>query len=455
MTELVKNDIYTARIEGYSSEGSGVARIGGRAVFVKGALAGEECRIRILKAGKNAVYGKIEELLSPSPERMVPACPVFSACGGCSLQHMTYEEELRFKRRRVDDAFDRIGGLDLRCEDILGAENIWSYRNKAIYSISEKAGRPIAGFFRERTHDVVPAERCYIESDYSAKIVHTVLRWMDEHNIPAFSPETGHGIRRIFCRYGFGTGEGQAVLVTGRGKLPNKEELIASVRSACPETVSIMRNINDRPGDTVLSGKYEAVWGRDSINDTLLGLRFSLSPGAFYQVNRAQAERLYSKALEYASLNKTETALDLYCGVGTITLCLAREAARAIGVEIAENAVKNAGENAEENGIENARFICADASAAAKKLKDEGLNPDVVVVDPPRKGLSAETPAIIASMAPRRVVYVSCDPATLARDLKAFSALGYTPARACAVDMFPRTVHVETVVLLEKHRNAK
>lgn len=450
MKEFKKNKIYTAVIEGYTSEGLGVARIEGRAVFIKGALIGEKCRIRIVKAGRNAVYGKLEETISPSTERTEPVCSVFDGCGGCSLQHMTYAEELRFKKQRVDDAFSRIGGLSLKCEEIIGAENICSYRNKAIYSVSEENGRPVAGFYRERTHEVVSADGCAIESEYSAAAVRAVLKWMAEYDIPAFSADTSEGIRRIFCRYAFGTGEGQIVLVTGRSRLPCKDELIDILRRECPETVSIMRNINDRPGDTVLSGDYELLWGAARIRDTLMGLDFSIAAGAFYQVNREQAEKLYKKALEYVSLKKSETALDLYCGAGTITLCLAREAGCAVGVEIVESAIESAMENAKENEIENVRFICADAPKAAKMLNCEGFSPDVVVVDPPRKGLSPETPGIIASMSPERVVYVSCDPGTLARDLKAFSGLGYAPARACAVDMFPRTPHVETVVLMSR-----
>lgn len=268
--------------------------------------------------------------------------------------------------------------------------------------------------------------------------------------IKEFVPETGRGVRRIYCRYGFKTGQGQTVLVTGNGPLKHTDELVEMLRAACPETVSILRNVNSEPGDTVLGHAFETIWGRERIEDELLGLRFRLAADAFYQVNRTQAEHLYKKAVELAGLDGSQNVLDLYCGTGTITLCLAKKAKCAVGVEIVESAVDNAVKNARENGVQNVRFLCGDAAKLAEQLRDEGFSPDVVVVDPPRKGLSPEAPALIASMEPERVVYVSCNPGTLARDLKTFAPLGYQTVRACAVDMFPRTPHVECVVLMSR-----
>jgi len=450
MDELIKNSVYDAEITGYTSEGYGVTRINGRAVFVRGAISGEKCRVRILKSGKSAVYGMIEELLAPSPERMEPDCPVYRKCGGCAFRHMSYAEELRQKKQRVDDAFRRIGGLSLAAEDITGADETAGYRNKAIYSVGSSEHGAVTGFYRERSHDIVAVEKCLIESDFSSRAAAAVRRWMDESGVPAFDPAEGRGVRRVFCRFGLGTGEGQVVLVTGRGGLPHAGGLVSAVRQACPETASIMRCVNSRPGDTVLSSEFETVWGADRITDVLCGLRFSLSPGAFYQVNRAQAEKLYALALEFAAPDGNSDVLDLYCGTGTITLCLARAARSAVGVEVVESAVRDAAENAAANGIGNVRFICADAADAAEKLRSEGFAPAAVVVDPPRKGLAPEVPGIIASLSPERVVYVSCDPATLARDLKAFAPLGYSAVRARAVDIFPRCAHVETVVLMSR-----
>ena len=450
MDELLKNSLHSAVCTGYTSKGEGVVRIGGRAVFVKGLIRGERAIVRIVKSGSGAVYGRIEELTEPSEMRREPDCPVFGKCGGCALRHMDYMEELELKTHRVRDALERIGGIDVPMEPIIGADRTEGYRNKTIYTVGWENGRAVTGFYRPRSHDLIPAERCAIESDFSHRAAGAVREWMDTWRVPSFDPERGEGVRRLFCRYGFASGEGQVVIVTGRGAVPHRERLVEMIRDACPGTVSVMRNINANPGDTVLGQKYETLWGGECIHDTLCGLEFSLSPSAFYQVNRDQAERLYDKALEYACLTGREKVLDLYCGTGTITLCMASRAGSAVGVEIVESAVDNARENAAANGVKNARFIAGDAPKAADGLLREGFRPDVVVVDPPRKGLSPETPELIASMEPKRVVYVSCDPGTLARDLARFAGLGYKTTKICPVDMFPRTHHVECCALLSR-----
>lgn len=454
MSELTKNSIHTVSVDGFTAEGQGVARISGQVVFVKGAIPGETCCIKILKAGKNMAFSKIEEIITPSEHRVTPACPVFGKCGGCDLMHMDYDEELRFKRQRVNDALRRIGGLKLDVSGIIGSDTVEGYRNKTICAVGEKDGKKIAGFFRPHSHDIVPAENCLIQPDFSHRTVKAVLSWMEKHNVPAYDEVSASGlVRHFFCRRAVKTGEGQAVIVVSGRKIPAESALIGTIRDACPETKSIVLNVNNTRGNTVLSGDFITLWGSDTIEDELCGLKFSLSPRSFYQINHAQAEKLYGKALEYAALTGEETVLDLYCGTGTITLCLARGAKLAVGAEIVPEAIDDARDNAAKNGIANAQFICADAADAAKRLKADGLLPDVVVVDPPRKGLSPEVPGIIASMKPTRVVYVSCDPATLARDLKAFSELGYETVKAEAVDMFPRTKHVETVALLLREGN--
>lgn len=454
MAELRKNDVYTASITGYTSEGEGVCRIEGRAVFVKGALAGEECEVKILKATKTAVYGRLERVLSPSEHRTVPECPTYRTCGGCGLMHMDYEEELRFKKEKVDAALRRIGGLDLETRCINGAQEIKGYRNKAIYAVSTENGKAVTGFFRRHTHDVVPAESCLIQAEYSDRAAQAVRLWMDKYKIPPYDGKTGGGtVRHVFARYAFHTGQGQVTLVSGRENVPHIDELIKAILEKCPETKSIVLNINKTKGNTVLAGSFETVWGDGYIDEEICGSVFRLSPRSFCQVNIAQAQLLYEKAVEYAGLNGRETVIDLYCGTGTITLCLAKRAGEVIGAEIVDAAVEDARHNAERNGVHNVRFICADASQAAKYLKESGTEPEVLVVDPPRKGLAPDVIETIAEMSPKRVVYVSCEPSTLARDLRLFAQRGYMAAEAEAYDLFPRTYHVETVCRLERQEN--
>ena len=451
MAEFKKNEIHRAVITGYSSEGAGVCRIDGRAVFVKGALVGEEIDVRILKATKTAVYGKNEEIITPSKERCEPVCGTFAKCGGCALMHMTYEEELRFKKEKVDAAILRIGGIDKPTECINGAPSAEGYRNKAIYAVSDASGKPVTGFFRQHTHDVIETERCFIQSEYSDRAASCVREWMAKFGIPAYNEKTGSGsVRHVFSRFAFGTHQGQVTIVSAKEKLPNIEKLIELILEKCPETKSIVLNVNKTKGNTVLAGEFFTIWGEGYIEEILCGLKFRLSPRSFLQINPVQAEKLYDKAIEYASLTGKETVIDLYCGTGTITLCLARKAGRVIGAEIVDAAIVDAKENAKRNEISNAEFICADASEAAKYLKDSGIKPDVLVVDPPRKGLAPDVIDSIAEMNPERVVYVSCDPSTLARDLKIFAEKGYKMEKGEAFDLFPRTFHVETVCLLSK-----
>lgn len=448
MEFLIKNSVHTAEITGYASDGSGVCRIGGQVVFVKNALRGETCRVRILKAGKNAAYGKIEELTAPSPHRVTPGCPVYGKCGGCGTLHMDYAEELEMKREKVSDALKRIGGVETAVPPVLGGARE-AYRNKVIFAVSSQDGRAVTGFFRPRSHDVVPAESCLIQAEPLGKAAAAVRRWMDRYRVSTYDEHTGRGtVRHVFCRLGRKTGQLQVTLVSGEERIPHPEALTAELRAACPETASVVLNVNKTTGNTVLAGSFHTLWGADAIEDELCGLRFSLSPRSFYQVNRDQAERLYETALQFAGLTGEETVLDLYCGTGTITLCLARCAARAVGCEIVPEAVWDAEENARKNGIGNAEFLCGDAGDAAELLEASELRPDVIVADPPRKGMEEKTVRQIAAMAPARIVYVSCDPATLARDLARFSALGYRTERVQPVDMFPGTPHVECVVLM-------
>lgn len=445
---MKKNELYTADITGWSSDGAGVCRINDRAVFVKGAIPGEKWVVRIVKATNTAVFGRGEQLIVPSPERREPDCPFFGKCGGCALRHMSYDEELRFKLRRVNDAYEHIGGLSLRAEMILGGKSVDSYRNKAIYAIGPG---PCYGFFRPRSHEVIPVERCRIQTESSDRAAAAVCDFMRRHGVHAYDEATGRGlVRHVFTRCGLRSGGMLVTVVAAGGFGSSTGALVESIRSACPEAVGIILNVNRSRGNTVLAGDFYTLWGSDTLRDTLCGLEFELSPVSFYQVNPAQAERLYAQALSFAAPEGKGTVLDLYCGAGTISLCLARGAERVIGAEIVPQAVENARENARRNGIENVEFICADASKAAADLFARGTRPDAVVVDPPRKGLAPDVVRTICAMSPERVVYVSCDVATQARDLALFETLGYRAESAVAVDMFPRTAHVETVVLLSK-----
>ncbi len=446
---LKKNDIFTAVITGYTAQGLGVCRIDGQVVFVHGALDGEEVRVRILKVLKQEAYGRIEELLQPSPHRITPDCPYYKACGGCATRHMSYTEECRFKAGRVRDALNRIGGQKLEELRILGAENTENYRNKAIFPVGMVDAAPDAGFYRARSHDLIPVEQCRIQSPAADAARAAVVAWLRKYDIPVYD-ETAHKglVRHLYVRNGEATGQVLVCLVVNGSKLPREKELVEALQAAVPGLHTVVINENTRKGNAILGDKFRTLWGEGVIEDVLCGLRFRLSPRSFYQVNRQQAQRLYELAIDRAQLTKSDTVLDLYCGTGTITLCLAKACGTAIGVEIIPAAIEDAKKNAAENGIENARFFCADAGQAAVQLAQEGVRPDVIVVDPPRKGISQDVIDAMEQMAPRRIVYVSCDPGTLARDIKMLEEIGYSLQSADAVDLFPRCAHVESVVCM-------
>ena len=450
MKELQKNDIITARAEGYTSECHGVCRAEGRAVFVPGALPGELWRVRIVKVTSSAVWGRGEELLEGSPERVKPDCIAFPRCGGCASRHMSYEAELEMKKRRVGDALRRIGGLELAPDTVLPAEGDAFRRRKVIFNVGENAGRPVAGFYRSRSHDIVPAPDCPAVPEEALAAAGTVLNWMERKGIRAYD-ESEHrdGVRHIYYRSSSLTGSCVITLIVSRPPEAALSELIGDLRRSVPSIIGFVLCRNTARGNTVLTGDFETLWGNDTLTEGLCGLRFSLSPRAFFQVNPPQAEKLYEKALEFAGIKIGTLALDLYCGTGTIALCMAGRGARVIGAEIVAEAVENARRNAMDNALnDHCEFLCADAAEAANEFRRRGLRPEVIVVDPPRKGLSPEVIEAAAGMDPDRIVYVSCDPGTLARDLKLFLQKGYIAEKCTSVDMFPRTSHVETVCLL-------
>ncbi len=441
-----KNRTYRARIEGYTSEGLGVARIDGQAVFVHRALRGEDCDVLILKVLKNAAFGKVVQVHEPSPHRREPDCPWYGRCGGCDFRHMDREEELYAKRQRVQDALHRIGGSDVSVEAIYSGEPL-HYRNKSQYPVSADGQ---VGFYKARSHQLVPVERCLLQKPPADAAADALRRYIETYRVPGYDEKTRRGLlRHLYIRTNQAGQSLICVLVNGK-KLPHEPELVSLLRQAVPETVGVVLGVNTQPTGAILGGEYRTLWGEDVLTDRLCGLTFRLSVPSFYQVNHDMAEVLYRTALDFAGLTGTETVLDLYCGAGTITQVMARRAGRVIGAEIVPAAIADARENARRNGIGNVEFFCGDASAVAADFAARGLRPDVICVDPPRKGLSPDVVSAAARMQPQRIVYVSCDPATLARDVKLFAQEGYGAVRAAAVDMFPGTANIETVVLLSK-----
>ena len=445
---LEKNKIYEAQIVDYTSEGQGIAKVEGCAVFVPNAIAGEICRIRIEKAAKTWASGKIVEILERSEHRINRACPVAKLCGGCAFHHMDYEEESRMKAQRVRTCLNRIGGENLEAVPIMAAPTCEGYRNKAQYPVSVKKGKAIAGFYRAGSHDVVENQRCLILPPESDAVKDIVIDYVNQYRVMPYDEKTHKGLlRHIYMRRGAVSGQILVCLVLNGRRLPKPEVLIERLKKVSGFTTLVV-SVNTRMGNAVLGDEFITLYGPGYIEDTLCGLNFRLSPRSFYQVNHHQAQRLYEAAIARAEITKNDTVLDLYCGVGTITLAMAKAAGRVIGVEVIPQAVADAKNNAMRNGIENAEFFCGDAGQAALELEKQGIRADVVVVDPPRKGLNADTIEALSRFAPRRIVYVSCDPATLARDVALLKERGYQLKDAIAADLFPRCAHVESIVCL-------
>jgi len=453
---MTKNEEFTALVDAYGSEGEGVCRHENRAVFVSGTLPGEQWRVRITRVQGNAVWGRGMELLSaPHAHRIESDCPAFPRCGGCALRHMDYAEELSFKRSKVNEAFKRIGGTDFRISEILGADAEGAERCKAIFNVGTDAeGKIVAGFYRPRSHEIVSAPDCALVRDEARRAAHATVQWMEKNRLHAYDEKNNIvGLRHVFVRSSRLTGECVVTLISSAPlSKALRQSCIEMLTAAVPEIRGIVLCLNRQKGNVVLHGDMETLYGSEILTEELCGLRFELSPRSFFQVNPPQAQRLYERAVSYALQGTSGLVLDLYCGTGTIGLCMAKGAEKVIGVEVIADAVENARENAVRNGIENAEFLCADAAEAAAELQRRGTAPDAVVVDPPRKGLAPSVIASIAEMHPKRVVYVSCDCATLARDLAFFREKGYLPQAGCAVDMFPRTSHVETVCLLSRNK---
>ena len=450
---LEKNQVYQAKICDYTAEGQGIARIDGCVVFVPNAIAGEVCQIRIEKVGKTWAAGKIVQILEKSSHRINRACPVAKLCGGCNFHHMDYEEECRLKADRVLQALNRIGGAQLDSLPITPAPTTESYRNKAQYPVaSAPNGRCYAGFFKGGTHQVVENRRCLILPQEADAVKDVVIDHMNQYRLTAYDETTHTGlVRHIYVRQGAVSRQILVCIVINGKRLPREQALLQRLQKI-PGFATLVLSINTKRGNTVLGDEFVTLYGPGYIEDTLCGLNFQLSARSFYQVNHHQAQQLYRCAIEAAGITRQDTVLDLYCGVGTISLIMSQAAGRVIGVEVVPQAVEDARENARRNGIENAEFLCADAGAAALELEKQGIRADVVVVDPPRKGLNVDAIEALVRFAPRRLVYVSCDPATLARDVAALKEHGFTLQKAQAFDLFPRCAHVESVVCLTKHQ---
>ena len=447
---LIKNQIYETVVTDYTSEGQGVAHIEGCAVFIPNAIAGERLLVRIEKAQKTWAAGKIVELLEKSPHRVNREWPVAKLCGGCDFWHMDYEEETRLKAERVRNCLNRLGGENLSEVPILAAPTCYGYRNKAQYPVSAKKNKAFAGFFRAGTHQVVENDRCLILPRETDRVKDLVMDYVNQYRVTTYDEASHKGLlRHIYVRRGNVSGEILVCLVINGNKIPKPEALIERLKKV-PGFATLVLSVNTKKGNAVLGDEFITLYGPGYIEDTLCGLNFRLSPRSFYQVNHHQAQRLYRAAIDQAQITKEDTVLDLYCGVGTITLAMASAAGRVIGVEVIPQAVEDARDNARRNGIENAEFFCGDAGQAALELERQGIRADVAVVDPPRKGLNADTIEALARMASRRIVYVSCDPATLARDVALLKERGYVLRNAMAADLFPRCAHVESIICLSR-----
>ncbi|MBQ9532244.1 MAG: 23S rRNA (uracil(1939)-C(5))-methyltransferase RlmD [Eubacterium sp.] len=445
---LKKNDEIKLNIEGMTSEGSAVSHFNGMAVFVRGAVPGDEIIAHIIKVQKSYAIARIKEIIEPSLSRINSDCSVSDKCGGCSLRNMTYEEELRYKQSRVEDAIKRIGHLDFPVADIIEADEINHYRNKAQYPVFIKDRELFAGFYAYKSHRIIPCSDCALQQKDFEECLKAFARWINETDITSYDEKTGKGLlRHIYLRKAVSTGEIMACAVINGEAVP-KEDLLIDELSRIEGMKSICLNINHNRSNVILGDKTKIIWGKKTICDILLGKRFEISPNSFYQVNHSQCEKLYQKAIQYADLKGEENLIDIYCGAGTIGLSMADKAKNVYGIEITESAVENAKRNAKINGIKNAEFFCSDASNGAKELEKRGIRADVVVFDPPRKGCDRELLETVKRMNPKRIVYVSCDSATLARDLAILDEMGYNVIEATPVDMFPRTTHVETVCLL-------
>ncbi|BAD74627.1 RNA methyltransferase [Geobacillus kaustophilus HTA426] len=444
---VAKNEYYDVTFTDLTHDGLGVAKVDGFPLFVKHALPGERAKVKAIKVKKGYGYGRLVELYEPSPDRVEPPCPVYRQCGGCQLQHLSYEGQLKAKEKQVKEVLARIGKLDgVTVHPVIGMKNPWRYRNKAQVPVGEREGGLVAGFYKERSHEIIDMDACLIQQEKNDDVVQAVKRIVERYGIPSYDELAHRGVlRHIVARYGAATGEVMVVLVTRTNHLPHEQEIVRSIVREIPDVKSIVQNVNPERTNVIFGAKTRVLWGSEFITDRIGGIQFAISARSFYQVNPEQTKVLYDKALEYAELTGRETVIDAYCGIGTISLFLARKAKHVYGVEIVPEAIEDAKRNAELNGIQNVTFEVGAAEDVIPRWYEEGVRADCLVVDPPRKGCDAALLETIIAMKPPRVVYVSCNPATLARDLRILEDGGYETIEVQPVDMFPHTAHVECV----------
>ena len=459
MIDLIeKNKEYILDIVTQGYEGEGIAKVEGAfPIFIEGALKGEKVNARIVKVKKNFAYGKLLDIIEPSKERCQSKCDIHKRCGGCKLQHSTYKEQLNFKFERVKDCISKIGKLNENIVKFpLGMEEPWRYRNKVQLPIGMVNGELKIGFFAPRSHEIIDMKTCLIQDEVADKVVELTRQWIKKNNIKPYNVDGNYDesgiLRHIMIRRGFTTNEVMVVIVTNGSKLPNKDEFIKLMVDNIPGIKSIVQNINSKPTNVILGQECITLWGEPTISDYIGDFRFNISPLSFFQVNPSQTEVLYGKALEYAELTGGETVFDAYCGTGTITLFLSQKAKKVYGVEIIPQAIENANINAKENNVDNVEFFVGESEIVIPDLINKGVKADVVVVDPPRKGCDVKLLNAITNIDAERIVYVSCDPSTLARDLAILEENGYKTIEVQPVDMFPHTSHIENVALLVKAR---
>lgn len=454
MVEKNKEYIFDIISQGY--EGEGIAKIDNKyPIFIEGALKGEKVKVRIVKVNKNFAYGKLMEVLEASEQRVNPPCAIYKRCGGCKLQHASYKAQLDFKWDRVKDCVSKIGKLNPSIVKYpLGMENPWRYRNKVQLPIGLINGEVKIGFFAPRSHDIIDMESCLIQDEIGDKVVKLTREWIEKFNIRPYNVDGEYDekgiVRHIMIRRGFTTNEVMVVLVTNGEKLPHKEEFVDLMVKNIPGIKSVIQNINSKKTNVILGLESKTLWGEDTISDYIGDFRFNISPLSFFQVNPTQTEVLYGKALEYANLTGNEEVFDAYCGTGTITLFLSQKAKKVYGVEIIPQAIDNAWINAKENKVENVEFFVGESEVVIPDLINKGVKADVVVVDPPRKGCDKKLLDAITNIDAKKIVYVSCDPSTLGRDLQVLEENGYKTLEVQPVDMFPNTAHIENVALLIK-----
>ncbi len=445
---LHKNQTLTVTVESVDGQMQGVAHADGETLFVPGALAGETVTVSTTRCEKHYAFARILSVDKPSPFRVAPPCPHVRFCGGCDALHMTYEETLRVKQTHVRETLRRIGGIEAEVPLPLPMEQPYAYRNKSAVPTAMEDGIAKAGFYAPRSHRLVPAESCLIAMPEGHIAANTVVRWLNDGHIPAYDEKTRQGFVRHVVTRTARSGDVMVTVASARDDLPDTEGLVERLRAALPRLVSVCLTVNPRGDNVILGRTYRVLFGAPKLKDTLCGLTFDLSPLSFFQVNPVQTEKLYQTALSFAAPAPGDTAVDLYCGAGTISLLLSRSVKKVIGIEIVPEAIRDARSNARNNGIENAEFHAADASELLPRLVGAGLRPDLIVLDPPRKGADPEVIRAAVQASPSRIVYVSCDPATLARDLRLFTELGYALKNVQPVDMFCWTKHVETVCCL-------